>query len=194
MNSGPLYVTRPLLPPLEEFLPYLEQIWADEWVTNGGAFHQRFEARLAEYLGVPQVSLFANGTLALIAALRVLGVRGEVITTPFSFIATAHALSWSGIRPVFVDIDPDTLTIDPAGIEAAITDDTSAILPVHIYGYPCRTQAIESIARRHRLNVVYDAAHAFGVQDTQGSILRHGDLSILSFHATKSFHTFEGVQ
>ncbi|WP_041483414.1 DegT/DnrJ/EryC1/StrS family aminotransferase [Thioalkalivibrio paradoxus] len=189
---GPLFVTRPLLPPLDEFLPYLEEIWNNGWVTNAGTFHHQLEAALAKYLGVPQVSLFANGTLALMTALRAMGASGEVITTPYSFVATAHALKWSGIDPVFVDIDPDTLTLDPDLIEAAITPRTSAILPVHVYGYPCQTERIRALAERHGFKVVYDAAHAFGVRDSGGSLLRHGDLSILSFHATKPFHTFEG--
>ena len=192
MKRGPLFVTRPLLPPLAEFMPYLEEIWKSGWVTNSGAFHQQLEAALAEYLAVPYISLVTNGTIALIVALRAQGVSGEVITTPYSFVATAHALKWSGIEPVFVDIDRDTLTLNPNLIEAAITPRTSAILAVHVYGYPCHTNNIEELAQRHGLKVIYDAAHAFGVRDAGGSILRHGDLSVLSFHATKPFHTFEG--
>lgn len=186
------YVTRPYLPPLEEFLPYLEQIWQNRWLTNAGPFHLEMEEALCGYLGVEHISLFANGTLALVAALQALEIGGEVITTPYSFVATAHSLLWNRIEPVFVDIDPDSLNLDPAKIEAAITPRTSAILPVHVYGRPCDTAAIQAIADRHGLKVVYDAAHAFGVEDEGGSVLRHGDLSILSFHATKVFTTFEG--
>lgn len=185
-------VTRPSLPPLGEFLPYLEDIWASRQLTNCGPYHQRLERAMADYLGVAHLSLFANGTLALMTALQALGVRGEVITTPYSFVATAHALRWNQITPVFVDIDPHTLNLDPAAIEAAITPRTTAILPVHCYGRRCDTAAIEAIARRHGLRVIYDAAHAFAVRDDGGSLLRHGDLSVLSLHATKVFNTFEG--
>lgn len=185
-------VTSPLLPPLEEFLPYLEEIWKSRFLTNGGNMHQALEQALCEYLGVQHISLFANGTLALLTALQALGVTGEVITTPYSFVATAHSLLWNGIKPVFVDIDPVTLNLDPAKIEAAITPLTTAIMPVHCYGRPCDTTAIETIAKKHQLKVIYDAAHAFAVRDEGGSILRHGDLSALSFHATKVFNTFEG--
>lgn len=190
--SKNVYVTQPYLPPLEEFIPYLEEIWASKVLTNVGPFHQRFEAALCEYLGVRHVSLFANGTLALITALQSLRVTGEVLTTPYSFVATAHALLWHGNRPVFVDVDPNTLNIDPAKIEAAITPETTAILPVHCYGNPCDAAAIQAIAERYNLRVIYDAAHAFGVRDNRGSILNHGDLAVLSFHATKVFNTFEG--
>ena len=186
------YVTQPVLPPLEELQPYLEKIWANRQLTNRGPFHEEFEEALGEYLGVDHVSLFANGTLALLAALQAAGVSGEVITTPYSFVATAHALLWSKVRPVFVDIEPGSLNLDPGKIEAAITAETSAILPVHVYGRPCDTDRIASIAGRHGLKVVFDAAHAFGVLDGAGSALSHGDLSILSFHATKVFTTFEG--
>lgn len=193
MNSdNPLYVTQPFLPPLQEFIPYLEGMWNRKVLTNGGPLHQQLEDALCDYLGVRHLSLFTNGTVALVTALQALGVSGEVITTPFSFVATAHSLLWNGIEPVFVDIDPATLNIDPAKIEAAITPKTSAILPVHVYGTPCATAAIEDIANRHGLKVIYDAAHAFGVRDRKGSVLNHGDLSVLSFHATKVFHTFEG--
>ncbi len=193
MNSdNPLYVTQPFLPPLQEFIPYLEGMWSRKVLTNGGPLHQQLEDALCDYLGVRHLSLFTNGTVALVTALQALGVSGEVITTPFSFVATAHSLLWNGIKPVFVDIDPTTLNIDPAKIEAAITPRTSAILPVHVYGTPCATAAIEDIANRHGLKVIYDAAHAFGVKDCTGSVLNHGDLSVLSFHATKVFHTFEG--
>lgn len=192
MKNDPIYVTRPFLPPLEELLPYLEQIWANRQLTNGGPFHQQLEHALGEYLGVKHISLFANGTLALVTALQAMRITGEVITTPYSFVATAHSLLWNGIKPVFVDIDPETLNLDPAKIEAAITPQTTAILPVHVYGRSCDTKRIQAIADTYGLKVIYDAAHAFGVKDEEGSILRHGDLSILSFHATKVFTTFEG--
>lgn len=192
MANHPIYVTRPYLPPLEEVLPYLEEIWANRQLTNGGPFHQRLEEALSEYLGVAHISLFANGTLALVTALQAMRITGEVITTPYSFVATAHSLLWNGIKPVFVDIDPETLNLDPEKIETAITPQTTAILPVHVYGRSCDTQKIQAIADTYGLKVIYDAAHAFGVEDDRGSILRHGDLSILSFHATKVFTTFEG--
>ena len=192
MSDNPIYVTQPDLPPLEEFIPYLEKIWDNKILTNGGPFHQQLENALCEYLGVKYISLFTNGTLALVTALQALRATGEVITTPYSFVATAHSLLWNGIRPVFVDIDPDTFNLDPDKIEAAITPRTTAILPVHCYGYPCGVDHIKKIADTYGLKVIYDAAHAFGVQDQGGSILRHGDLSILSFHATKVFNTFEG--
>lgn len=192
MPDVPITVTRPYLPPLEEFLPYLEEIWANKILTNNGPFHQAFEQALTEHLGVQRVALVANGTLGLIIALQTLRITGEVITTPYSFVATAHALLWNGIKPVFVDIDPQTLNLDPTKIEAAITPHTTAIMPVHCYGHPCDVQAIQKIADNYNLKVIYDAAHAFGVQDAGGSILRHGDLSVLSFHATKVFNTFEG--
>ncbi len=192
VKNDPIYVTRPYLPPLEELLPYLEQIWANRQLTNGGPFHQQLEQALCNYLGVEHISLFANGTLALVTALQALRITGEVITTPYSFVATAHSLLWNGIKPVFVDIDPDTLNLDPAKVEAAITPQTTAILPVHVYGRSCDTMRIQAIADTYGLKVIYDAAHAFGVEDEGGGILRHGDLSILSFHATKVFTTFEG--
>lgn len=187
-----VFVTQPYLPPLEEFLPYLQQIWDNKILTNGGPFHVQFERALREHLGVEHVALFTNGTLALVTALQALRITGEVITTPYSFVATSHALLWNGIRPIFVDIDPETLNLDPAKIEAAITSQTTAILPVHCYGHPCDVEAIQRIADNYNLKVIYDAAHAFGVKDAGGSILRHGDLSVLSFHATKTFTTFEG--
>jgi len=192
MNDQPIYVTRPSLPPLEQFLPYLEQIWASHVLTNGGPFHQLLEKNLCEYLGVDHLALFANGTLALVTALQSLRIAGEVITTPYSFVATAHSLIWNGIKPVFVDIAPDSLNMDPKRIEAAITPQTTAILAVHCYGHPCDVAAIQRIADRYNLKVIYDAAHAFGVRDPGGSVFRHGDLSVLSFHATKVFNTFEG--
>lgn len=188
----PIYVTQPHLPPLEEFIPFLQQIWDNKTLTNCGPFHQQLEETLCSHLGVQHLSLFSNGTIALITALQALEIKGEVITTPFSFVATSHSLLWNGIKPVFVDIDPNTLNLDPAKIEAAITPQTTAILPVHCYGHPCDTEGIREVANRHGLKVIYDAAHAFGVEDAGGSILRHGDLSVLSFHATKVFNTFEG--
>lgn len=192
MSTKPTYVTQPFLPPLAEFVPYLEQIWESKQLTNGGPFHQRLEQALADYLGVPHVALFANGTLALMTALQALDIKGEVITTPYSFVATTHALMWNGIRPVFVDIDPATFNLDADQIEAAITPETTAILPVHCYGYPCDIARIEDIARRHGLKVIYDAAHAFGVTHRGKSLTAAGDVAMLSFHATKIFNTFEG--
>jgi dTDP-4-amino-4,6-dideoxygalactose transaminase len=188
----PIYVTQPLLPPLEDFIPYLQQIWDSKQLTNGGPFHQQLEQELCEYLGVKHISLFSNGTLALMTAMQALRITGEVITTPYSFVATAHSLLWNGIKPVFVDIDPVTLNLDPRKIEAAITPQTTAIMPVHCYGHPCDVKGIQKIADNYGLKVIYDAAHAFGVQCPDGSILNHGDLSVLSFHATKVFNTFEG--
>jgi len=188
----PIYVTRPLLPPLEEFLPYLEQIWESKWLTNAGPFHQELEKKLAGYLGVDHLALFANGTLALVTALQALRIAGEVITTPFSFVATAHSLLWNGIKPVFVDIHPETFNLDPEKIETAITPHTTAIMPVHVYGRPCDVEKIQKIADTYGLKVIYDAAHAFGVRYKGESLLKHGDLSTLSFHATKVFNTFEG--
>ncbi len=192
MSDKAIYVTQPSLPPLEEFIPYLQQIWDSKILSNGGPFHQQLEEVLCEYLDVEHISLFTNGTLALVTALQALRVTGEVITTPYSFVATAHSLLWNGITPVFVDIDPDTFNMNPDKIEVAITSKTTAILPVHCYGYPCNVDRIQEIANSHGLKIIYDAAHAFGVQDQGGSILRYGDLSILSFHATKVFNTFEG--
>lgn len=192
MSSKKVHVTQPFLPDLEEFVPYLEQIWQNKWLTNGGPFHEELEATLAEYLGVPHLALFSNGTIALVTALQALRITGEVITTPYSFVATAHSLLWNGIKPVFVDIDPDTLNMDPDKIEAAITPQTTAILPVHVYGSPCNVDRIQQIADTYGIRVVYDAAHAFGVRYRNESLLRHGDLSVLSFHATKVFNTFEG--
>ncbi|MGB4414205.1 MAG: DegT/DnrJ/EryC1/StrS family aminotransferase [Paludibacter sp.] len=185
-------VTQPCLPPLEEFIPYLEQIWENKWLTNNGPLHQELEKELAEYLGVKYISLFSNGTLALITALQALNITGEVITTPFSFVATTHSLWWNKITPVFVDIEPDYLNLDPAKIEAAITDKTTAIMPVHVYGNPCHVDEIQRIADKHGLKVIYDAAHAFGVKKEETSILNYGDLSVLSFHATKVYSTIEG--
>ena len=192
MSNNPVFVTQPSLPPLEDLIPYLKQIWENKVLTNGGQFHKELEAALCDYLGVPHISLFSNGTIALVTALKALNIKGEVITTPYSFVATAHSLLWNNITPVFVDIDPITLNLDPSKIEAAITPNTTAIMPVHVYGHPCDVDAIDASARRHNLRVIYDAAHAFGVQCHCGSVLNHGDLSVLSFHATKVFNTFEG--
>jgi len=188
----PIYVTQPYLPPLEEFIPYLEQIWQSKTLTNCGSMHQELERQLCDYLGVEHVSLFANGTLALVTALQAMRVTGEVITTPYSFVATSHALMWNGIRPIFVDIERQSMNMDPAKIEAAITPETTAIVPVHCYGAPCDVDAIQRIADDYNLRVIYDAAHAFGVSRGGHSILKAGDLSVLSFHATKVFNTFEG--
>lgn len=186
------FVTQPFLPPLEEFMPYLEKIWQEKWLTNNGSFHRQLEVKLADYLGVSQMSLFTNGTIALITALQALRITGEVITTPYTFVATAHSLIWNKNKPVFVDIDPGTFNIDPNKVEAAITPQTSAILAVHVYGRPCDTEKLQQIADVYGLKLIYDAAHAFGVSQNGESVLNHGDLSILSFHATKVYNTFEG--
>lgn len=189
--APPLTVTRPDLPPLDELLPTLRSLWDSRQLTNNGPLHQRLEAELCAFLDVPELALFCNGTIALLAGLRALGLEeGEVITTPFSFVATSHALRWTGLTPVFADIEPHTLTLDPARVAAAITPRTRALLPVHVYGHPCRTAELDALARRHGLKVLYDAAHAFGVREP--GLLRAGDLSVLSLHATKVFHTFEG--
>lgn len=185
-------VTSPLLPDLDEFHAMLKEIWASKWITNNGSFHRQLEKELAEYLKVPFVSLFTNGTLPLITALQALRITGEVITTPYSFVATTHSLWWNGIKPVFVDIDPATGNIDPDRIEAAITPKTTAIMPVHVYGKPCDTVRIQEIADKYGLKVIYDAAHAFGVEVNGESILNAGDMSTLSFHATKVYNTIEG--
>jgi dTDP-4-amino-4,6-dideoxygalactose transaminase len=191
-SRPPIYVTQPAMPPLKDFVASLEQIWESKYLTNGGEFHQRLEQALCQHLGVEHISLFTNGTIALMTALQALDIKGEVITTPYSFFATTHALVWNGLQPVFADIDPVTFNLDPDKIEAAITPATRAIMPVHCYGTPCDVGRIEAIARKHNLKVIYDAAHAFGVRQDGQSILRHGDLSVLSFHATKVFNTFEG--
>lgn len=191
-GNAPIYVTRPFLPPLEEFQEYLESIWASKVLTNKGKYHELFEAKLAEHLGVRHVSLFSNGTLALITALQALRITGEVITTPYSFVATTHALNWNGIKPVFCDVEPATFNLDAQRIEAAITPRTTAILPVHVYGNPCDVERIREIADTYGLKVIYDACHAFGVEKDGVSVLNSGDLSVLSFHATKVFTTFEG--
>lgn len=185
-------VTSPLLPSLEDLNESLRKIWDSKWITNNGQYHKALEKALCEYLDVPYISLFTNGTLPLITALQALRITGEVITTPFSFVATTHSLWWNGIQPVFVDIDPETCNLDPDKIEAAITPRTTAIMPVHVYGKPCDTQKIQAIADKYGLKVIYDAAHAFGVKVNGESILKAGDMSTLSFHATKVYNTIEG--
>jgi len=187
-----ILITQPALPNFDEFVESLKDIWKSKWLTNGGKFHQQFEKELAEFLGVKYVSLFANGTLALMTALQTLRITGEVITTPYTFVATTNALVWNGLNPVFVDIDPESGNIDPEKIESAITQDTAAILPVHVYGQPCEIDKIQDIADTYGLKLIYDAAHAFNVKIKGESILNFGDLSILSFHATKVFNTIEG--
>ncbi len=192
LDKDIITVTSPLLPDLDEFHAMLREIWDRKWVTNNGEFHQRFEAALCEYLKVPYISVFTNGTLPLITALQALNISGEVITTPYSFVATTHSLWWNGIKPVFVDIDMATGGIDPDRIESAITPRTTAIMPVHVYGKPCRTREIQEIADKYGLRVIYDAAHAFGIEIDGKSILEEGDMSTLSFHGTKVFGTTEG--
>lgn len=191
-KNNRLTVTSPFLPPLEEFLPYMEEIWSSKWLTNNGSFHQQLEHALCEYLKVPYICLFTNGTLPLICGLQALRITGEVITTPYSFVATTHSLWWNGIKPVFVDIDPLTGNIDPDKIEKAISPKTTAIMPVHVYGNPCDMERVQDIADKYGLKVIYDAAHAFGVEKNGKSILEAGDLSTLSFHATKVYNTIEG--
>ena len=191
-NEKIITVTSPLLPDLAEYNQLLQEVWDNKWITNNGVFHQRFEAALSEYLKVPYISVFTNGTLPLITALQALNITGEVITTPYTFVATTHSLWWNGIKPVFVDIDSATGGIDPDRIEAAITPRTTAIMPVHVYGKPCRTREIQDIADKYGLRVIYDAAHAFGVEVDGKSILEEGDMATLSFHATKVFNTVEG--
>ena len=191
-NEQQITVTSPLLPNLEEFNTLLKEIWDSKWITNNGSFHKQLEKELASYLKVPYISLFTNGTLPLITALQALRITGEVITTPYSFVATTHSLWWNGIKPVFVDVDPTNCGIDPSKIEAAITPKTTAIMPVHCYGKPCDTKAIQEIADKYGLKVIYDAAHAFGVEVDGESILNTGDMSTLSFHATKVYNTIEG--
>ena len=192
MDKSLITVTSPLLPDLDDFHAMLKEIWASKWITNNGSFHKHLEKELAAYLKVPFISLFTNGTLPLITALQALRITGEVITTPYSFVATTHALWWNGITPVFVDIDPSTGNMDPDKIEAAITPRTTAIMPVHVYGKPCDTGRIQEIADKYGLKVIYDAAHAFGVEVNRESILNAGDMSTLSFHATKVYNTIEG--
>ena len=192
MNE-PIYVTQPVLPELEAFIPYLEQIWENKILTNCGPLHQQLEKELCEYLGVPFISLFNNGTIALVTALQALDLdQGEVITTPYTFVATAHSIVWNKLKPVFVDIDPITSNIDPNEVEKAITDKTVAILPVHCYGIPCDVALLQKIADKNNLKLIYDAAHAFGCKYQGQSLLNYGDLSVISFHATKVFNTFEG--
>lgn len=192
MNEKQITVTAPLLPDLDEFNVLLKEIWDSKWITNNGSFHKQLEKELAEYLKVPYISLFTNGTLPLLTALQALRVSGEVITTPYSFVATTHSIWWNGCKPVFVDIDPATGNIDPDAIEAAITNKTTAIMPVHVYGKPCDVKRIKEIADKYGLKVIYDAAHAFGVEVDGESILNAGDMSTLSFHATKVYNTLEG--
>jgi dTDP-4-amino-4,6-dideoxygalactose transaminase len=192
MTNQPITVTSPLFPSLDEFIPYLEDIWERKWLTNNGYYHRELERSLCDYLGVKHISLFTNGTLPLITALQALRITGEVITTPYSFVATTHSLWWNGIKPVFVDIEPVTFNIDPDKIEAAITPKTTAIMPVHVYGNPCNIFQIQEIADKYGLKVIYDAAHAFGVTVNGKSVLESGDMSTLSFHATKVFNTIEG--
>jgi dTDP-4-amino-4,6-dideoxygalactose transaminase len=190
--ADPVYVTRPLLPSLAEYSERLETVWNAKWLTNNGAQHQALEHALAEYLHAPYLSLFANGTLALLAACKVFELEGEAITTAFTFPATPHALVWAGLAPVFVDVDPRTMTIDPRHVEAAITPRTSAIVGVHVYGIPCDIEALAAIAARHRLRLIYDGAHAFGTAVDGIPLVEFGDATMLSFHATKLFHTAEG--
>ena len=192
MNNDSVRVTSPLLPPLEEFTTMLEDIWQRRWVTNNGQYHQQLEQALAEYLKVPYISLFTNGTLPLLTALQALDIKGEVITTPYSFVATTHSIWWNGSQPVFVDIEEETCGIDPDKIEAAITPRTTAIMPVHCYGHPVNMKRIQEIADKHGLKVIYDAAHAFGVEVDSESVLNAGDMSTISFHATKVYNTLEG--
>lgn len=192
MEESKITVTSPLLPPLEDFIPMLKDIWERKWLTNNGHYHRELEAALANYLGVKYISLFTNGTLPLITALQALRIKGEVITTPYSFVATTHSIWWNGLKPVFVDIDEATGNINPEKIEAAITPQTTAIMPVHVYGTPCNTKRIQEIADIYGLKVIYDAAHAFGVTVNGNSVLNNGDMSTLSFHATKVYNTVEG--
>ena len=192
MIDKPIYVTSPLLPPLEDFTFLLKEIWESKMLTNNGNFHQKLEEELAKYLKVPYLSLFTNGTLPLITALQAMRITGEVITTPFSFVATTQSLWLNVIKPVFVDIEPETCNLVPAKIEAAITPRTTAIMPVHVYGKPCKTKEIQEIANKYGLKVIYDAAHAFGVEINGESVLNFGDMATLSFHATKVYNTLEG--
>ena len=192
MEKKQITVTSPLLPPLDEFVEYLRDVWNRKWITNNGYYHQELEKALCTYLGIEYISVFTNGTLPLIAALQALRISGEVITTPYSFVATTHSIWWNGIKPVFVDIDPRTGNLNPDCIEAAITPYTTAIMPVHVYGMPCDTKRIQNIADKYGLKVIYDAAHAFGVKVDGESILNAGDISTLSFHATKTYNTIEG--
>lgn len=195
-NYNQITVTSPLLPDLNDFIPLLKDIWSRKWITNNGYYHQQLEEKLAEFLGVPYISLFTNGTIPLLVAIQALKLgkdgRNEVITTPYSFVATSNILMWNNLKPVFIDVEPETGNLDPERIESAITDKTCAILPVHVYGNPCDTIAIKKIADKYNLKVIYDAAHAFNVKRDGKSILTDGDLSTLSFHATKTYNTVEG--
>ena len=192
MSNKKIFVTQPSLPPLDEFIPYLQKIWDNKWLTNCGEFHKEFEQKLAEYLGVKYVSLFTNGMIALQVGMQALRITGEVITTPFTFVATTHAIHWNNCTPVFCDIEPDTFTIDPEKVESLITPRTTAIMPVHVYGNPCQHEKLQKIANTYGLKLFYDAAHVFGVKKDGISVCNWGDLSMLSFHATKVFNTFEG--
>ncbi len=192
MENDQINVTSPLLPSLDEFIPMLKDIWDRKWLTNNGFYHKALEKALAEYLGVKYISLFTNGTLPLITALQAMKITGEVITTPYSFVATTHSIWWNGLKPVFVDVDEETGNIDPEKIEAAITPHTTAIMPVHVYGTPCNMKRIKEIADIYGLKIIYDAAHAFGVSVNGESVLKAGDMSTLSFHATKVYNTIEG--
>ncbi|MBE6385308.1 MAG: DegT/DnrJ/EryC1/StrS family aminotransferase [Lentisphaerae bacterium] len=190
--SEKIFVTQPSLPPLADFIPYLEKIWENKWLTNCGEFHKEFEQKLAEYLGVKYVSLFTNGMIALQVGMQALRITGEVITTPFTFAATTHAIHWNNCTPVFCDIEPDTFTLDPEKVESLITPKTTAIMPVHVYGNPCQHEKLQKIANTYGLKLFYDAAHVFGVRKNNTAVCSWGDLSMLSFHATKVFNTFEG--
>jgi dTDP-4-amino-4,6-dideoxygalactose transaminase len=191
-ENKPIFVTQPALPPLEDFTDFLRQIWDNKIITNNGPFHKQLEKKLADYLGVKCISLFSNGTLALVTALQALRITGEVITTPYSFVASTHSLWWNNIKPIFVDIEPDYCNLDPNKIEAAITPQTTAIMPVHVYGNPCNVERIKEIADTYGLKVIYDACHTFGVTINNEPVLNFGDLSVMSFHATKVYNTFEG--
>jgi len=190
--QNPIYVTRPFLPPFEEYCRGLKEVWENKWLTNNGPILKRFTEELCGYFKTENVCLFNNGTLALQIALQGMGITGEVITTPFTFVATTHALSWNKIRPVFVDIEPEYYTIDPEKVEAAITPWTTAILAVHVFGHPCKLDALRDVARRHNIKLIYDAAHAFGTKIGNRSIAHFGDISMFSFHSTKLFHSIEG--
>lgn len=197
INDNQITVTSPLLPELDDFIPLLKDIWKRKWITNNGYYHQQLEKALAEYLDVPYISLFTNGTIPLLVAIQALGLgkdskKNEIITTPYSFVATSNAVVWNNLKPVFVDVEKETGNMDPSKIEAAITERTCAILPVHVYGNPCNTKEIKRIADKHGLKVIYDAAHAFNVKRNGKSILTEGDFSTLSFHATKTYNTIEG--
>jgi dTDP-4-amino-4,6-dideoxygalactose transaminase len=190
--QNPIYVTRPFLPPFEEYCRGLKEVWENKWLTNNGPILKRFTEELCGYFKTENVCLFNNGTLALQIALQGMGITGEVITTPFTFVATTHALSWNKIRPVFVDIEPEYYTIDPEKVEAAITPWTTAILAVHVFGHPCKLEVLRDVARRHNIKLIYDAAHAFGTKIGNRSIAHFGDISMFSFHSTKLFHSIEG--